>query len=213
MPRLTSLIFRLKEKRLLLESRDGWAATSISNLLSAIEARRSIALENFIYALGVPKVGQKNARLLALHYGRLDLFLVAMEESNDVESVAYGSLVAIDGVGEQMATDLVRFFSNSDNKNIVSGLLHEVRVVDFVDTTSESPLSGKVVVFTGTLDSMTRAEAKAQAQAMGLKVAGSVSSKTDYVVFGENPGSKVKKAITLDVKVMNETEWATFLQV
>ena len=206
-------LFRLAEKRPLLETRDGWAATSISNLLSAIEARRGIAFENFIYALGVPKVGQKNARLLALNYGRLDLFLVAMEEAKDVESVAYSSLVAIDGVGEQMAMDLVRFFSDGDNKNIVSGLLEEVRVLNFSDTTSESPLSGKVVVFTGTLSSMTRAETKAQAQAMGLKVVGSVSSKTDYVVFGENPGSKVKKAIALDVKVMNEKEWRKFLEV
>ena len=158
-------------------------------------------------------MGQKNARLLALNYGRLALFLVAMEEAKDVDSVAYSSLVAIDGVGEQMAMDLVRFFSDGDNKNIVSGLLEEVRVLNFADTTSESPLSGKVVVFTGTLSSMTRAEAKAQAQAMGLKVVGSVSSKTDYVVFGENPGSKVKKAMALDVKVMNEKEWEKLLEV
>ncbi len=205
-------LFCLKDQRAVLESREGWGKTSIKNLLSAIEERRNISLERFIYALGISRIGQKNARLLALNYMSLDLLLTAMEDARDPNGREFKSLVAIDGIGERVASDIVKFFADPNNKMMVSNLVDEIQVSDFTEPTSKSGLAGKVVVFTGTLQLVTRAEAKAQAQTMGLKVTGSVSSKTDFIVFGENAGSKLEKAKALDVTVVSEKEWFQLLE-
>ena len=204
-------IFRLKEQREVLKARDGWGETSVRNLLSAIEGKRNISLERFIYALGIPQIGQTNARLLARNYGSLEVLTNFMIQARDVESTAYKTLISIDGIGEQVAADLTGFFSASHNQEALIALTDEVEVEDFVGTSSDSQMVGKTVVFTGSLFTMTRAEAKAQARALGAKVAGSVSNKTDYLVAGTEAGSKLEKACALGVDVLNENEWRELL--
>jgi DNA ligase (NAD+) len=164
-------------------------------------------LDRFVYALGIRQVGQANARLLAQAYGRLDELLSAVEEAGDEESEAYRSLVAIDGIGPKVAADIVDFFAEPHNRDAVDALARVVTVEDFVVEASESPVAGKTVVFTGKLETMSRAEAKARAQVLGAKVAGSVSGKTDYLVAGAEAGSKLKKTRELGLKVLSEAEW------
>ena len=204
-------IFRLKEQREVLEARDGWGETSVQNLLSAIERRRNISLERFIYALGIRQIGQTNSRLLARNYGSLEVLTNFMIQARDVESTDYKTLISIDGIGEQVAADLMGFFSASHNQEALIALTDEVEVEDFVGTSSDSQMAGKTVVFTGSLSTMTRAESKAQARALGAKVTGSVSNKTDYLVAGVEAGSKLKKARALGVEVLNENDWRELL--
>ncbi|PPR17593.1 MAG: DNA ligase [Alphaproteobacteria bacterium MarineAlpha9_Bin7] len=204
-------IFRLKDQNKTLEARDGWGDVSVRNLLSAIEARRSISLERFIYALGIPQIGQTNARLLARNYGSLKSFTGSMLEAEDVASTAYQNLISIDGVGDQAAARLIGFFLEPHNQEVLAELAEEIDVENFIDAGRKSVVAGKVVVFTGSLSTMTRAEAKAQAQTLGAKVAGSVSNKTDYLVLGAEAGSKLEKARTFDVKILNEKEWRELL--
>ena len=204
-------IFRLKGQNKTLEARDGWGDVSVRNLLSAIEARRSISLERFIYALGIPQIGQTNARLLARNYGSLKSFRGSMLEAEDVASTAYQNLISIDGVGDQAVARLVGFFLEPHNQEVLAELAEEIEVENFIDAGRKSVVAGKVVVFTGSLSTMTRAEAKAQAQTLGAKVAGSVSNKTDYLVMGAEAGAKLEKARTFDVKILNEKEWRELL--
>ena len=204
-------IFRLKEQREVLEARDGWGETSVQNLLSAIERRRNISLERFIYALGIRQIGQTNSRLLARNYGSLEVLTNFMIQACDVESTEYKTLISIDGIGEQVAADLMGFFSASHNQEALIALTDEVEVEDFVGTSSDSQMAGKTVVFTGSLSTMTRAESKAQAVALGAKVTGSVSNKTDYLVAGVEAGSKLEKARALGVEVLNENDWRELL--
>ena len=185
-----------------LEQRDGWGKKSVENLFRAINAKRTISMPRFIYALGIRQVGTATARLLAQNYGNFARF---MQEMINRET---GPLVAIDGIGPSMATDIVEFFREEHNLKTVNDLLREVRVEDYVDTArSDSPISGKTVVFTGTLEHMTRSEAKAKAQSLGAKVAGSVSAKTDYVIVGADAGSKADKAKELGIKMLSESEF------
>ena len=185
-----------------LEQRDGWGKKSVENLFRAINAKRTISMPRFIYALGIRQVGTATARLLAQNYGNFARF---MQEMINRETEP---LVAIDGIGPSMATDIVEFFQEEHNLKTVNDLLQEVRVEDYVDTTrSDSPVSGKTVVFTGTLEHMTRSEAKAKAQSLGAKVAGSVSAKTDYVIVGTDAGSKADKAKELGIKMLSESEF------
>ena len=194
-----------------LARREGWGETSSRNLFAAIEARRTIALERFLYALGIRHVGQTNARLLARHYGSLAAFRAAMEAAEDRESEAYSDLDNIAGIGPVVAEALVDFFAEPHNRDVVAALAAIVAVQDFVQPLSSSPVSGKTVVFTGTLERMTRDEAKARAEALGAKVAGSVSKKTDIVVAGPGAGSKLAKAAELGVKTLTEDEWLALI--
>ena len=200
-------LFRLDAHAEALAARDGWGETSVRNLLAAIAGRRRIALERFVYALGIRQVGQANARLLAQTYGSLDNLLAAAEEARDPESEAYRALVAVDGIGPRVASDIVGFFAEPRNRDAVAALAAEVTVEDAAAANESSPLSGKTVVFTGKLETMGRAEAKATALAAGAKVAGSVSAKTDYVVAGADAGGKLAKARGLGVVVLSEEEW------
>ncbi len=185
-----------------LEQRDGWGKKSVENLFHAINAKRTISMPRFIYALGIRQVGTATARLLAQNYGNFARF---MQEMINRET---GPLVAIDGIGPSMATDIVEFFREEHNLKTVNDLLREVRVENYIDTArSDSPISGKTVVFTGTLEHMTRSEAKAKAQSLGAKVAGSVSAKTDYVIVGTDAGSKADKAKELGIKMLSESEF------
>ena len=189
-----------------LENREGWGVKSVQNLFASIKEKSTISLNRFIYALGIRQVGSATALLIAKNYGSFDAFAKAMKiEDTD-------KLLAIDGIGEAMAKDIVAFFAEPHNLEVISNLRRYVRIEDFVDQTDySSKIAGKTVVFTGTLETMTRAEAKAKAVSNGAKVAGSVSSNTDYVIVGEDAGSKAKKAQELGVEILDENEFLALL--
>lgn len=205
-------IFRLGQRRDDLATREGWGEKSAEKLIAALEERRRIELARFIYALGIRRVGQATARLLARNFGSLDLLLAAMAAAQDTESEEYKTLINIDGIGPGVAEDLLAFFAESHNREVIDDLTSMVDVSDFAAAdTSASPVAGKTVVFTGTLETMGRNEAKARAESLGAKVAGSVSAKTDIVIAGPGAGSKLKKAEELGVEIMTEAEWLVFV--
>ena len=185
-----------------LENREGWGKKSVSKLFDAINKSKSISLQKFIYALGIRQVGTATAYLIAKHYHTFTAFMSAMVQQ-DLQL-----LVSIDGIGPAMAKDIVEFFKEEHNLSVINDLLSVISIEEFegiANTTSE--IFGKTIVFTGTLTTLTRSEAKSKALAFGAKVAGSVSTNTDYVVAGENAGSKLKKAQELGVKVITEEEF------
>ena len=205
-------IFRLKEKADAIREREGWGEKSVANLLAAIEARRTIPLDRFIYALGIRQVGEATAKLLARHYRSLAAWREAMTAAADPESDAYRELDSIDGIGPSVAADLIAFFAEPHNRAVLDDLANEVRVEDFAaPAKAGSPLAGKTIVFTGTLEKMTRSEAKARAEALGATVAASVSKKTDYVVAGADAGSKAAKARDLGVETLSEPDWLALI--
>jgi len=185
-----------------LSRRQGWGFLSVRKLFEAIRTRRHISLPRFIYALGIPQVGAATALLLAKNYNTLSKL------QTDMQNRETEKLVAIDGIGASMATDIVEFFCEEHNRKTIAGLLKYVTVEKYEnEEISGSPLSGKTIVFTGTLETLTRAEAKALAQKYGAKVAGSVSRHTDYVVIGADAGSKAQKAAELDIQILSEKEF------
>jgi DNA ligase (NAD+) len=202
-------IFRLKRKRDALMEREGWGESSVGNLLNAIEARRTIPLDRFIYSLGIRQVGDVTAKLLARHYHTLKEWRAAMlAASKDRKGPEYLDLINIDQIGESVAADVLDFFAEKHNLKVLEDLADELTVEEVqAPRASDSPVSGKTVVFTGTLTKMTRDEAKARAELLGAKVASSVSKKTDYVIVGEDAGSKATKAQELGVKMLSEDEW------
>ena len=204
-------IFRLNERREALAELEGYGETSISNLLAAIEARRSIAFERVIFALGIRQVGQATARLLALHFDQPQAMMEALGPDADLDATI-AELIAIDQVGDSMAADLVGFFSNETNRAAVADLLAQLSVIPPERPAEDSPVSGKTIVFTGTLSRMSRAEAKARAESLGAKVSGSVSAKTHFLVAGADAGSKARKAAELGVTVLNEDEWLAMIE-
>jgi DNA ligase (NAD+) len=192
-----------------LAEREGWGPQSAAKLFAAIAARRRIALDRFIFALGIRHVGETTARLLARFYGTIDTFLAAMRAAAEgKESDAFKELDAIEGIGEVVAEAIADFFAEPHNVRVVEDLLKEVSPQPLPARDTASAVAGKTVVFTGTLETLTRSEAKAQAERLGAKVAGSVSKKTDYVVAGADSGSKLAKARALGVSVIDEQEWA-----
>lgn len=196
-----------------LEAHQGWGAKSAQNLFSAIAARRNIALDRFIFALGIRHVGETTARLLARFYGTMDDLLVAMREAgNGKDTDAFKELEAIEGIGEIVAEAIAEFFAEPHNVRVVEDLLKEVTPEPLKAVDGSSAVAGKTVVFTGTLEKLTRNEAKAQAERLGAKVAGSVSKKTDYVVAGADAGSKLKKARELGVAILDEGAWLKLVQ-
>jgi len=207
-------IFRLAPKQKELEEREGWGKQSVAKLLAAIEARREIPLERFIYALGIRQVGEATARLLAKNYGSYKHWREAMIEARDPESQAFQELDSIDGIGPSVAADIVGFFAEPHNRKLLDDLVSEVTPLDYAGpaVAKNSPVAGKTVVFTGTLEKMTRPEAKARAEALGAKVGESVSKKTDYVVVGADAGSKAKKAAELGVTMLDEDSWLKLIE-
>ncbi|MCP5433241.1 MAG: NAD-dependent DNA ligase LigA [Alphaproteobacteria bacterium] len=179
----------------------------VANLMAAIEARRTVSLPRFIYALGIRHIGETTARLLAASFESFtEVQRVARAAAS--EEGAREELLAIDGIGETVLEALADFFGEAHNREALAAILDEVRVERYTRPARiESPVAGKTVVFTGTLERLTRNEAKARAEALGAKVAGSVSAKTDYVVAGAEAGSKLAKARELGVSVLTEEEW------
>lgn len=195
-----------------ISAREGWGVQSARKLFDAIAARKAVPLERFIYALGIRQVGEATAKKLAGHYLNIRALMAAMLDAANHESAAYADLLSIEDVGPSVADDLIAFFTEPHNIKVVEDLLVQVTPAEFVRIdTSGSPIAGKTVVFTGSLAKLTRDEAKAQAERMGAKVSGSVSGKTDYVVAGEDAGSKLKKAKELGVAVMTEDEWLALI--
>ncbi len=185
-----------------LEEREGWGRKSVIKLFEAINKSKNISLQKFIYALGIRQVGTATAYLIAKHYHSFNNFMKAMIEK-DIEL-----LINIDGIGSQMALDIIEFFKEEHNIDVINKLLNVVNVENFDEIiNTESLLFGKTIVFTGTLTKLTRSEAKNKALANGAKVAGSVSSNTDYVVAGESAGSKLNKALELGIKIISEDEF------
>ena len=205
-------IFRLTRHRETILQREGWGEKSVDNLLAAIEDRRTIGLDRLIYALGIRQVGQATARLLAANYGTLDALREAMGAAHDLESEAYGDLLNIDQIGSSVAQDLTDFFAETHNIEVLDDLAAELTVEAFATPAApNSPVAGKTVVFTGTLATLGRSEAKARAESLGAKVAGSVSKKTDYVIVGADAGSKAKKAGALGVPILTEDDWLALI--
>ena len=205
-------IFRLHHHLEKIQEREGWGEKSAQNLTTAIDQRRAVSLERFIYALGIRQVGQATGRLLAKQYGTYAAWREAMIAAEDLASAAYAELTGIDGIGGSVADDLTSFFAWPDNLEVLDDLAGELDITSFeaeVDTASS--VAGRTIVFTGTLESVTRGEAKAKAESLGAKVAGSVSKKTDYVVAGANAGSKAKKARELGVTILSEPDWLALI--
>jgi DNA ligase (NAD+) len=203
-------IFTLKEgdARIKLERRPGWGPQSAQKLFKAIAARCRIALDRFIFALGIRHVGETTARLLARFYGSIKTFRDAMiEASKGKNTDAFIELDSIQGIGEVVAEEIADFFAEPHNVSVVDRLLEQVTPEPLEARTTSSAVAGKTVVFTGTLEKLTRGEAKSQAERLGANVAASVSKKTDLVVAGADAGSKLTKAREFGVKVIDEDEW------
>ena len=184
---------------------------SVDNLFAMINARREPALDRLINALGIRHVGEKNARLYAQNYATFEGFQDAAIAAADEDSDAYKDMLSIDGVGELVAAGVVDFFREKHNREAVRDLLQQVSPLRAEKNQVQSPVAGKTVVFTGTLETMSRDEAKSQALSLGAKVSGSVSGKTDLVIAGPGAGSKLKKAQDLGVEVISENEWRALI--
>lgn len=210
-------IFRLREKNEdlspPLQKWEGWGEKSVQNLFDAIDNRKSIPLPRFIYALGIPQVGQATARRLAATYQSFDRWAQEMRKAGQDSSESYENLIAIEDIGPSVAKDLTGFFQEAHNLEILDELKEILTIEDFqAPEAQNTPLSGKTVVFTGSLSGMTRSEAKARAESAGAKVTGSVSKNTDFVVAGEDSGSKAKKAEELEVSLLSEEEFRKMLE-
>jgi len=223
-------IFRLHERRAELLGRERWAETSVDNLIAAIDARRRPPLDRFLFALGIRHVGQVTARDLARRYASwaaLDAMIAAARERREALVQAVGeseekfaqrvakelaAIVETPQVGPEVAQALVDFFAEPHNRDVVADLLGQVEVQPVVFETRASRVSGKTLVFTGSLETLSRDEAKAQAEALGAKVAASVSAKTDLVIAGPGAGSKLRKAAELGIEVIDEAAWAEIVR-
>jgi len=195
-----------------LQNKEGWGETSAQKLFDAIDLRRNIEMNRLIFGLGIRHVGEAAAELLAQTYGSWTAFEEAMIDAGAQSGPAWDTLNGIDGVGPVMAVAVTEAFRDPVGRDTIDRLVAHLNVLE-VEATSgvQSPVSGKTVVFTGTLEKMTRAEAKARATSLGAKVAGSVSAKTDYLVAGPGAGSKLAKAEAAGVTTLTEEEWLALI--
>jgi DNA ligase (NAD+) len=201
-------LFRLPEREADIATREGWGKLSARNLSRAIAARRTVPLERFIFALGIRRIGVSNAKLLARHYTSFANWRTQMLAATTIGSDERLELGVISGIGPSIAEELTDFFAESRNIAALDELAGELTIEDAARADAhDSPIAGKTVVFTGSLETLTRPEAKARAEALGAKVTDSVSKKTDIVVVGADAGSKARKATELGVRTMTETEW------
>jgi DNA ligase (NAD+) len=201
-------IFRLSRHEPTMLSWEGWGTRKVAKLLEAIEARRRVPLERFIFALGIRRIGESNAKLLARHYHGFAEWRAKMLAATTIGSEAREELGSIQGIGPAIATELAEFFAEPHNRDALDDLAREVTPQDAeIAAAADSPFTGRTMVFTGTLETMSRDEAEAQAERLGAKVSKSVSKKTDFVVVGAEAGSKAKKAAELGVRTLTEAEW------
>jgi DNA ligase (NAD+) len=202
-------VFKLEEKnaKIKLEEHEGFGELSVRNLFNAIDARRKIALERFIYALGMRHVGETTARALARGYGSWQAFHDACLDIAKGDAETRAEMDNLDQIGETVIDSIAAYFGEKHNRGVVERLTERLTILPAEKPAADSTVAGKTVVFTGALEKMTRDEAKAMAERLGAKVAGSVSQKTDYVVAGPGAGSKLSKAKDLGVAVLTEDEW------
>ncbi len=205
-------IFRLKARRAEILGREGWKEKSVENLLTAIEAKRSPDAARLLFALGIRHVGQVTARDLMKRFATLPALRTLAERAHGGDDEARAELLAIDGVGPVVVEALGEFFHEAHNRAVWDDLLGEVTPPPYVVETRASEVAGKTVVFTGKLETMSRDEAKAQAEALGARAAGSVSARTDLVVAGPGAGSKLKQAAALGIAVIDEAQWADIVR-
>jgi DNA ligase (NAD+) len=206
-------IFTLPQRnnKIRLQDVEGFGETSVRNLFNAIEARREIPLERFIYALGIRHVGETTAVALARGYGSWDAFHQACLKLAKADEETKQELDALDQIGDTVIESLTDYFAEAHNRRRIERLAAQVRILDAEKPRADSTVAGKTVVFTGTLEKMTRDEAKASAERLGAKVSGSVSRKTDYVVAGPGAGSKLAEAKKLGLNVLTEDEWVKLI--
>ncbi len=190
-----------------LKDREGFGALSVQNLFAAIEARRPISLDRFIFALGIRHIGETTGMTLARGYGSAQAFMAAMHKVAAGDAEAIAELDDLDQIGKAVVDAAGAYFKESHNQQIVDRLLAELDVQDAEQIATDTAVAGKTIVFTGALERLTRDEAKAQAERLGAKVSGSVSKKTDIVVAGPGAGSKLKTAAELGIQVLTEDEW------
>ncbi|MFM7620505.1 MAG: NAD-dependent DNA ligase LigA [Alphaproteobacteria bacterium] len=206
-----------------LKDKEGWAEKSVENLFLAIRSKRQVSFEKFIYAIGIRHIGETTAKVLANHFltysnfknfidkyrniSNDQLLLLAKNNDHKQNNDEYLDFIAIDGIGEKMAQALIDYFRDSRNLKMVEDLVNYLDIIETKITISNSIHVNKTVIFTGTLEKMTRSEAKKKAEDLGMKVVGSISQKTDYVVAGSKAGSKLKKAEELGLKILSEDEW------
>jgi DNA ligase (NAD+) len=200
-------IFRLHAKRDELLALDRFGETSVGNLLKNIEERRKISLDRFIYGLGIRHIGETTAVVMARGYGTVEAFLEAMDKIAERDPEAIEELDAMDQIGDAVIEAAAAYFAEDHNRAIVEDLKVQLQVQPAEKPKTDTAVAGKTVVFTGSLERMTRDEAKAQAERLGAKVSGSVSKKTDLVVAGPGAGSKLKTAAELGIEVLTEDEW------
>ncbi len=207
-------IFTLEERnrKLHLEEVEGFGETSVRNLFNAIAARREISLERFIYALGIRHVGETTAQALARGYGSWAAFHEACRKLAEGDTEAKDEMDVLDQIGDTVIESLGDYFGEAHNRRRIERLAAQVRIRDAEQPRADSAIAGRTVVFTGTLEKLTREEAKASAERLGAKVSGSVSKKTDYVVAGPGAGSKLAEAKKLGVAVLTEDEWLKLIR-
>jgi DNA ligase (NAD+) len=201
-----------RNKKIKLEEVEGFGDTSVRNLFAAIAARRKISLERFIYALGIRHVGETTAVALARGYGSWTAFHDACHRLAKDDEEAKAEMDALDQIGDTVIESLHDYFGEAHNRRRIERLAQQVKILEAEKPRSDSKIAGKTVVFTGTLEKMTRDEAKASAERLGAKVSGSVSKKTDYVVAGPGAGSKLADAKKFGVTVLTEDEWAKLIR-
>ena len=196
-----------------LKNREGWGEKSAEKLFQAIDEKRKIPFRRVLFGLGIRHAGDSSAGLIATHYGTWDAMEQALTGAEIGQGAAWDDLLGIDGVGTVMATSLVSAFQNDNERAAIDRLISALDVEEVVTiAAADSPVAGKTVVFTGTLTKMSRAEAKARAESLGAKVAGSVSAKTDILVAGPGAGSKATKAEALGVLTIDEDAWLSMIE-
>jgi DNA ligase (NAD+) len=194
-----------------LKNREGWGDKSADNLFQAIDDRRQIALAKLLFGLGIRHVGENSGRIIATHYGSWAALRLAMSDVEVENSTEWNDLLSVDGVGEVMARALISAFKNPEECASIDRLVEQLTIENAELVANDSPVAGKTVVFTGSLEKMTRAEAKATAESLGAKVSGSVSQKTDLLVAGPGAGSKAKKATELGIETIDEDGWLSLI--
>ncbi len=202
-------IYKYKDK---LEKKVGLGKLSVSNLLDSIESKRQITFDKLIYALGIRHIGEANSKLLAIHYNTVENFRIEMVTAADKTSNSFHELVSIDQIGQSIAEDLVLYFNTDSNLINFDKLLKYMDIINVTRTLIVSPYTNKVIVLTGTLNSMSRDEAKQTLQKLGAKVSSTISKNTDFLIIGDQPGSKAKKAKELGIPIIVEEEWVGIIQ-
>ncbi|MDR2527150.1 MAG: NAD-dependent DNA ligase LigA [Rickettsiales bacterium] len=195
-----------------LIKKNGWGDKSTQNLFDAINKARVITLNQFLYAIGIRYLGEVNSKIIANHYVNISVFLEKIKIANNHDSNEYKEFISIDGIGEGIGDAIIENFNREETLNMLYELQKHITILDYVKKNSGGKLDGKIILFTGTLSKMTRAEAKSRAESLGAKVINAISNKIDYLVAGEEAGSKLKKASELNIKIINEDEWLSLIE-